>query len=342
MAGNVKKRIFYFDELRALAIVLVVLCHATVLYKPFTYETLKVSIPGILYILTHVAVPIFFMLSGALLLNRDYSLKEFYTKRFSRIVLPFLFWAFIAIIVMVGVFNKGSSEIFKILLGKNRWTWFVWVMIGIYLILPVVNSFVKEFKDTGVKYFLIIWFITILINTFHKNPFPKFELSYFAGYIGYLILGYYLAKTDFKLSDKKMMLIGFILFLVFTAINLYITIKHVKKIDTKYLSVFVVMASAGVFLMFRYFAHYCEGNPSSKLSRLHKRIENGKFGIMILSLSLCSYGMYLVNSLLYRFFKDVDSIKLLPVIFIIVLILSWLSVKIVNKIPHLSKFSGEA
>ena len=137
MSNNVKKRIFYFDELRALAIVMVILCHIAVLYKPFGYSSLKACIPSFIYIVTHVAVPIFFMLSGALLLNRQHELKEFFKKRFSRILYPFIFWVIVAVLATLFLLGGDSTEVFKILLGKDRWTWFVWVMIGIYLILPV-------------------------------------------------------------------------------------------------------------------------------------------------------------------------------------------------------------
>lgn len=77
------------------------------------------------------------------------------------------------------------------------------MLVGIYLMLPILNSFVKEYKMKGVEYFLIIWLIIITLNTFKLYPFYKVELSYFAGYIGYVVLGYYLANKKFKLSDKK-------------------------------------------------------------------------------------------------------------------------------------------
>ena len=89
MVEKTKKRIFYYDELRALAIIMVVLCHVVILYRPFTYDTAIHSVPGLFYILTHVAVPIFFMLSGALLLDRTYDLPGFFKKRFTRILCRF-------------------------------------------------------------------------------------------------------------------------------------------------------------------------------------------------------------------------------------------------------------
>lgn len=343
MANRTKKRIFYYDELRALAIIFVVLCHASILYRPFIYTSLKVSLPGMFYILTHVAVPIFFMLSGALLLNREYDLRGFFKKRFSRILLPFLFWAIIAIAVSLFALHNSNKEAFRIFFGDGRWTWFVWTMMGIYLVLPVVNSFIREYGLKGAEYFLIIWFITIILNTFNHFPFYQLELSYFARFIGYLVLGYWLANKSVNISDRNMILFGFLLFFSSISLDFYIFMKDIPKIETKYLSLFVVLASVGLFLMFKRYSHWCENNPTSAPARLHSRIENGRAGKIVLTLSVCSYGMYLLNSLLYRVIDkafDISQLRYLPVVFIVVLFLSWLIVYVLSRIPVLDKFSG--
>lgn len=342
MANPTKKRIFYFDELRALAILMVVLCHTCVKYKPFVFESFKLAIPGSLYVLTHIAVPIFFMLSGALLLNRTYSLGDFFKKRFSRLLYPFIFWVIVAVFVSLFVLHNSFVDVSNILTGTDRWTWFVWVMIGVYLILPVINSFIKEYQLQGAKYFLVIWFVTIVLGTFNKFPFYNLELSYFARFIGYTVLGYYLANADFRLSDLKMAILGFVMFVVFIAIDIGLVAFDVSSVETKYLSMFVVLSAVGFFLMFRYFVSYCENNPTSSCARIHSKIENGKIGKIIFSLSACSYGMYLVNSIVYKFIHTTTSVKLLPIIFIGVLLISWAAVFVVSKIPFLSKFSGTA
>ncbi|MBQ2654649.1 MAG: acyltransferase [Methanobrevibacter sp.] len=343
MVEKTKKRIFYYDELRALAIIMVVLCHVVILYRPFTYDTAIHSVPGLFYILTHVAVPIFFMLSGALLLDRTYDLPGFFKKRFTRILLPFLFWAIIAAAISVFGLHNSYGEAYKIFSGKNRWTWFVWAMMGIYLVLPIVNSFIKRYKIRGAEYFIIVWLVTVILSTFHQYPFYRLELSYFAGYMGYLVLGYWIVNKNVRISDLNAILIGFLLFISSISIDFYVFMNNIPKIETKYLSLFVVIASFGVFLMFKRYAHYCDTHQTSLLGRLHSKIENGKLGRAIFSISVCSYGMYLVNSLLYKIIKDfitINTLKIMPILFIGVLFLSWLFVYALSKVPALKKFSG--
>ena len=100
MENKVKKRIFYFDEIRALAILFVILCHTTTIYHPFNYSFSPLAIPSILNMLGWVGVPLFFMISGALLLNREYEINFFLKSKLLRIFIPFVFWIIIAILLM--------------------------------------------------------------------------------------------------------------------------------------------------------------------------------------------------------------------------------------------------
>lgn len=329
------KRIFYLDALRAIAILCVILCHTTRVYSPYVFENIKAALPGLINVLGLVGVPIFFMLSGALLLNRDYGLDEFFKKRFSRILYPAIFWIAITVLLCYPLF--GQTEVIKIIFGDSRYTWFIWVMIGLYLITPVINSFVKEYGMKGVKYFIAIWIITIILDTFNQYPFGKLELSYFAGDLGYFLLGYYLVNTDFKLSDISQCLIGIVLFAVFSVMNMYMR-YHSVHLNCGYESVFVFMASLGIFIFIKGLNHYLE----TKKPETYNKLKDGSFGNIIFLVSACSYGMYFVNSLIFKLMQDIDihSLKLFPVIFIVVTVLSFAIVYLLGKISFLKKFSG--
>lgn len=339
---NAKKRIFYFDELRALAILFVILCHTTTIYRPYYYNFSAMSIPSILNMLGWVGVPLFFMISGALLLNRDYSLKDFFKRRFARILIPFIFWIIITLILEYLLLGFSTKQLINVFLGKKKYTWFIWVMMGIYLILPVINSFTKQYGIRGVEYFLAIWFATIVLNTFGLYPFYQMELSYFAGFIGFPVLGYYIANKQFRLSDKALIFLGFILYFAFLAMNWYCQGHKIFTTSSAYQSIFVVMASAGIFLSFKAISDYSSKNSQSVIAKIHSKFENKPLGNMILSLSVCSYGIYFINSLLFEFIKTwhINTFKMLPVIFISVTLISWLIMVVLNRIPFMQKLIG--
>lgn len=335
---SVKKRFFYLDELRMIAILAVILCHIDILYQHGT-TSFKLVLPYLLTNLGRMGVPIFLMISGALLLNKDYDLLFFLKKRFSRILIPFIFW-----VLVIGAFHYfvlGSSLNKSIdwMLGSGI-TWYIYELIGAYLFIPVVNAFIEKFGDTGVKYFLIIWFITLFTTTFKFHPFPSLKLGYFAGFIGYMVFGYYLFSNKFKFADDEMMLIGVVLFIVFYIINC--TNSLINENFFPYMSIILALQSAGVFLFFSYANKYSQDNKDSIIGRMGNYIENGWIGKIVYSISVCSYGMYFTHTFFYKtllVFK-INSIKLLPVIFVGVVFLSWLIIYIFSKIPILDKVSG--
>lgn len=337
MANDVKrKRIFYLDELRALAILLVILCHTARIYEPFTYENLHAAIPGLLNIIGLVGVPLFFMISGSLLLNRDYTLNEFFKKRFSRILYPSIFWISLTSIIGFLFLGMDMYHVKCLVLGHKYYTWFIWTMIAIYLCLPIINSYIKEYGMKAVEYFLVLWFVTIILSTFNLYPFYSFNLPYFSGHIGYVVLGYYLFNKDFKCSKRILVIVSFILFVLFTLLNMYVTYNSLD-IFAGYLSIFVVIASSGFFLTFKYLSYF-----GSIIGNIHEKIENGLLGKLIFSISICSFGMYFANSLITKCIRlyDIHSMKWIPLLYVFIVISSWILILVLDKIPILKKFVG--
>ena len=75
----------------SLSIIAVIICHVGHFFGPLTTPA---EIIGELTFINigMTGVPIFLMISGALLLNREYpSLENFLKKRFARIIYPFIF-----------------------------------------------------------------------------------------------------------------------------------------------------------------------------------------------------------------------------------------------------------
>ena len=353
MGKKKSKRIFYFDALRALAILFVLLIHVTKWFVNVeTPDTTFWVFSSSFSALGNVGVPLFFMISGALILNRDYEIKFFLRHRLLRIFIPFLFWIIVSILLRMYLNPDYMTLdfVFKAFFEKG-YVWFVWVILGIYLFTPVINSFVRKNGLDGVKYFLIIWLVTVILSTLNMYPFKKIELSYFAGFIGYFLLGYYLRNIQPKISQKAMMAIGLIMFLVTTAFVVFLITDHYIELwENFYKTIFPVIQATGLFIFFRYFEEYCSSHEQSGLNRFFTSMRNSSVGKAITSLSMCSYGIYLTHYLLIWILLDIsDNIipifarnpfKWIPVIYMTVLLCSWALVWIFTKIPQLKKFSG--
>ena len=86
MLSDNSKRIFYFDGLRALAILCVVLLHVTGhLGEIMSYNISTVySFSGAFEMFANnsfrIGIALFLMISGALLLGRDWEIRSFFSK----------------------------------------------------------------------------------------------------------------------------------------------------------------------------------------------------------------------------------------------------------------------
>ena len=216
------KHIFYFDALRALAIVCVVLIHVFLLTRNFVIgEYAQLSFNWILTAFIgnplRIGVDLFLMLSGALSLGRVWDIKSFLSKRIPRIVFPFIFWNCVMIVIYIAfsyffsfniIQNFDYSSVLHFILavfnakingfGHN---WFFWMILGTYLIMPIFNKWLLNCDLKEVEYFLIIWLIYCLFDVTLNINFP-INLSYFTSPIGFVVLGYYLRHTNRKILNN--------------------------------------------------------------------------------------------------------------------------------------------
>ena len=328
---NTRERIFYYDFLRTFAILAVIICHLGIFYglNPTPTQTImKIT----MYEIGGIGVPIFLMISGALLLKKKYDLSDFLKRRFSRIIYPYLFW--VALIV-IGIFivQHDYKLMFDIITGEFSVTWYFWTIIGIYLSIPVVKAFVNEHGETALKYFLVIWFFTIILKTLNSYPlFTNLNLDFFAGYIGYPILGYYLDNKKFRLDTEKIFIISIIIFIACFITSSYIVYAHLNISYPMYQNVLTVLIASSFFMLIKSIDNITSFNE----------IKNNIIGKIIISISICSYGMYFSHVLVLKALSFVNphSDLLVPVMGIAMVILSWLAVLIVSKIPYLKRFSG--
>ena len=241
-------RIFYYDFLRAFAIIAVIMCHMDIFYGSLTNSTLIIA-KLTFHDIGRMGVPIFLMISGALLLNRDYTLSNFLKRRFSRIIYPFIFWMSVIIIGLI-CFKSSYSYIWNFFIGNPSITWYFWTLIGIYLFLPIINSFIRDYGEKGVKYFLIIWLVTVILQMFNRYPlFPDFNLNYFASYIGYPILGYYLSNKEFKMDNLKIIIIALVALIISLTTYVYFDFNQIGLISSIYLNIPVIIMTSSFFIL---------------------------------------------------------------------------------------------
>ena len=303
------RRIAFIDELRALSIMSLVLINTSTLLSNkgvFTYEEY------VLFSTMAFGVPIFLMLLGTLMLERDYydDIPKFLKGRFMHIILPFLLWNTVIAIVYtyyhgdLGLSMFGLTALFKTFLLQH---WYAWMLIGIYLSLPILNSYIKETKIGGAEYFLVLSFLAVVIYQALEifNTPTYFNLTFFIGPIIYLFLGYYLDHKEFKSGPNKMIWIGLILFLATTAFIVYFDVFHQGFQRTLFLhhynfytrsymdvSLVILLQAAGVFLFWKYINFDSTEGIFKRFALLFKK---PLISVGIKSISRSCYGIYLTH-----------------------------------------------
>ncbi len=293
---NGRKRIFYLDFIRALAIILVILAHVTrAFFQNLPKGSFSMHFVAPFIDFGVLGVPLFLMISGALLLNRDYELGDFLKRRYIRVLVPFLFWAIIFPVSRMLFEGQPATVTNFISLYFDKDFWFVWMILGVYLFIPIINSFIKEYGMKGVEYFLLIWAAVMFLNNIGQYPFHQLELSYFAGYLGYFVLGYYLANKKFSLSNSRLLKISLLIFVIFTFINIDYTLTSCllknKLVYYKYETIVTVIQSAGLFMFLRYFALVSSENSKSIKNKIYYFFKDSFIFKIVFSISTFSYGI---------------------------------------------------
>lgn len=284
----------YISNLRNIATFAVIVLHVT---APFVLKFNKISfaswqLANLLDSMLRFGVPVFVMISGAVLLDRNEPLNVFLSKRLKRIFLPFLFWSIIYFIfIYSGYFQKFSvaqlAQILtdKLLKGTYYHLWYIYMILGVYLFVPIVRKWVQNSTKQELHYFLILWAITLFINTDAAKYIPSIEVLYFSKYLGYLVLGYYLDKhVEINRSRSALYLMLFALGVTLTLVStsyLSITANKLNITYYNYLSPNVCLMAIGLFLL---------GKSSLQ-----------KTNTVLINLDRHSYGIYLVHVLVLHY-----------------------------------------
>ena len=146
--------------------------------------------------LTRWCVPVFFMISGALLLTKEESMSSFYKKRFQKIMIPFAFWVVFYVLYERFVENIALRVlILKIFEKPYFHLWFLYALVGIYLVTPFLQRWLKVTSKHMVLCLLLFWSINeAIFPMVNKITGIKigFEIPVMASYLGFFIWGYYL------------------------------------------------------------------------------------------------------------------------------------------------------
>ena len=370
MTLNEKENVGWIDLLRVVACLLVVFSHSCDPFVAHFDTNREMFVTGVFAgSFVRPCVPLFAMMTAVLLLpiRPGTTVNEFYKKRIGRIIKPLVFWslalplmAFCYFTVIspnttnpqlsVGDYTTATlvQRLYTFLFNFNFDTtplWYLYMLIGLYLIMPIISSWLSQSSQKEIKTVLYIWGATLFLpyikmvapmlgyagNYGHTGLLGECDWNvygtfyYVSGFIGYLILAYYLKRYPLDWSWKKMALICLPMFAVgYTVTSVgYIITNNYFPGNYAYLEILWYFTGINVFMMtFPIFVAVQKLNVKSRkwLSQAAKLT----FGVYLchFTFTFLSYDLYNVSSLPYVIRILLAAVTTAAISFLLVWVLS--------------------
>lgn len=244
------EREVWLDLLRAVCCFTVVLLHCTCnVYKEFGDDLSGWYVNMLMSASTAFAVPCFYMISGASLLRRVQGVKETWTKRVPKLLLPLLFWSVIYIVYSGDVHPRR----FVAMLFSGQWAhlWFMYCILSIYILLPMLSALYHQLNIKVKLYMLVILlFAPSLLHDLEYLLNDYVEMPHFAIFwpdLGLFFWGMFLWEQRERLAKYgKFLPLGFVLGLALTAVFTIFTSFRDSLPNTNFIS---CIGSIGVLIM---------------------------------------------------------------------------------------------
>ena len=302
------KRNHLLDIARIIAVLAVVMIHSSATFvKNYELHTNEFIFGNLFDSIARIGVPLFLMISGALFLdeNKKITIKSVLSKNVKSLAFITIIWAIMYSTVYKGIFplltgkNISVKSFFIGIVNGHYHMWYLYMMIGLYIITPFLRKFVCKENKSLVLFFIIISFVVqFLFPTIDKvcalyfdidfigKWIDKFHLDFFDGYITYFLVGWYIVHVGVGLKYLKYIIycLSLISLLI---IVFYVDFTGNYTIAYANIGALVFVYSLGVFLAIN----------NIKISFKEKTIQ------ILAKLSKLTFGVYIIHIIVLAVFN---------------------------------------
>jgi surface polysaccharide O-acyltransferase-like enzyme len=333
------QRKVWLDYLRVFAILAVITGHVIVdFYDQGNLRRAEWWLLNIIGTPARAAVPVFVMVSGALLLGKPCTLADFYKKRAMRLIPPMIFWnlVYLGVYMLYGMDRQTVLWTLKALIVVDGYIaphlWYLSVFACLMVFAPFINMFILGEKPNGRD-------LAILLGL----SFPFFllqQIAYFAEDV------YQLNMEWFKLFPWFM-----VYFIAGYVIDNYAA--HIRLGNGWIVSAIIALVAVGAGLnyyavstlgvMKNYFINSERGPLTFLISmlvfllakNLSARLASNR---LILLVAETSFGMYLIHEIFNGIFVNLlpgyhsHGMVYIPLVVTLTTVASFLSIRLLRKI----------
>lgn len=352
-AAESNKRIVSYDIIRIFAVLAVVMIHASSGFvADFPARSANFVFGNILDSISRVGVPLFVMLSGALMLNenKDIPPKRMFKYVLNIIVLIFSWSLLYSVIsqILYPLLTKKPISFTEFwdcfIFSKYDYLWYLFMLIGLYLITPILRSFVKKANAKVVLYFIILSLVfsfsvplcNFLVNSitetvdFVQTYADKFYMGFVGQFTAYYLLGWYITNIEIKRKHRFILYgVGFMgLLVTILGTQLFINdTNEIYKLFYSNTSINILCYSTAVFV----FLFYCFKNKKYSEKSIKR----------ITTLSKLTFGVYIMHPMVMIIENIFINIEIafirIPLNWLVAVSVSFIAAYILSKIPVLKK-----
>ncbi len=304
------KRIVFLDYMRVIACLMVIMVHSC---EFFFIDGSGIGIRSIedgwwvsvIDSAFRCSVPLFVMISAYLLVPVSGSVEQFFKKRLVRVVIPFVVWSVLYATLPYLWGDMSGDEVLESVLhltynfnDSSGHMWFVYMLVGLYLFMPIISPWLEKTGRRGIWYFLMVWFLSTFfpyIRDFVGSVYGECYwneynmLWYFSGFLGYIILAYYI-RNFIVWSNRRKLIVGFMFYLIGYSITAIIWYNRIVSAETlqqlelswRFCTPNVVLESLGAFFVID--GLFNQSSPN----RIISSISNLSYGIYLMHIFILS------------------------------------------------------
>ena len=302
---------------------------------------------------TRWCVPVFVMISGALFLDPDKQLnfKNIYLKYILHILEAFFVWSAVYTFIDMFIMNYSTGMdlkhimmefIITVLLKPHYHLWYVYLIVGLYAITPILRVIIKNCDQMTFKYWIAMMFVmgicVYFLNDFEKINFyigkalENANLQFLCGFTFYFVVGYYVLNYEIH-HQNVIYLLGILGYLFTVVVSQWLSHRAGTNVVVyDYLYPNIAITAVAIFVFF--------------VKKVNKIKFSEKTRLCLKEVSDMMFGVYLIHDLFIMLFnryglliEKIHSLCWAMLVSMLIMSVSCIFVWIFRKIPILKKIT---
>ncbi|MCD7751211.1 MAG: acyltransferase family protein [Lachnospiraceae bacterium] len=306
LTNSQKSRKTYIDLLRIVSAFSVVMIHTSAQYwYSLPVDSVSWLVCNSYDAVSRFGVPVFAMISGMLFLSKEgeVDISRLYRRNILRLAVICGVWSclygLVRSIGLMEYYEMTLKDCFKQMLSGKYHLWFLPMMIGIYMLVPVLKVFTDHCTRKQMEYFLLLFLVlkigretisVFLLSETVSQVMWLLEVELMGGYVGYFILGYYLYRYPPSAQKSRLIyLLGALGLVCAAVVSNLLSLQRGEGQAGVFdsFSIFTFLVCVALFVLFQ--NEVGKHRFSVRAEKLIREVSENTLGVYVMHLGLLEF-----------------------------------------------------